>query len=243
MPKVAPTLDELTDRFHHCLKDTGGLPYGELVRRYLVQTGLHGRAAKEHLRRLSDGIAKGDVTEITFYTRGRVRIFGRADDKVFMDAKEAAEKEPETDRDKYPSYAGLGGLFQDSPVRCEWTECPVTNKIVRTTIITMGVADFMECPECSWAHFLGVNPRMKDRRLYAWQVDPLANARDYEDAISTGFIGDPKTFRRQPSRIARIRNGGHYIGIWFRSSWDHDPTEDMKKGRVVKATGPSSKKE
>lgn len=160
------------------------------------------------------------------------QMFGRTDDKVFMDAKEASEKEPETDR--YPSYAGMGGLFQDSPVRSEWTHCPVKGKITRATIITMGVADFMECPLCSWAHFLGVNPRMKDRRLVAWQVDPLVNATEYADAIGHGLMGDPRTFRAQPSRIRRIRKGGHYIGLWFRTSWDHDPAEDMKKwGPVV----------
>lgn len=232
MPKRAPAIDELSDKFCTCLKITGGLGYGELIRRYEDLTGLKTRAAKNHLKTVTEGISSGRVADMTFYVRGRTRVFGRCDDKSFMDAKEAAEREPGLD--KYQAYVHLGGLFQASPVRSEWTACPVSNKIVRTTIITMGVADFMECQECNWTHFLGVSPRMKDRRLYAWQIDPLANAREYEDAISTGFIGDPKTFRRQPSRIARIRKGGHYIGLWFRSSWDHDPMEDMKKWRIVR---------
>jgi hypothetical protein len=232
MPRRAPTLEDLAGRFHVCLKDTGGLPYGELLRRYRIQTGLKDRMSKNHLKAVSDGIGTGEVDELAIYSRGGARVFGRIDDKVFMDAKEASEKEPETDR--YPSYAGMGGLFQDSPVRSEWTHCPVKGKITRATIITMGVADFMECPLCSWAHFLGVNPRMKDRRLVAWQVDPLVNATEYADAIGHGLMGNPRTFRAQPSRIRRVLKGGHYVGLWFRTSWDHDPAEDMKKwGPVV----------
>lgn len=232
MPRRAPSLEELVGRFHICLKDTGGLPYGELLRRYRVQTGLRDRMSKNHLKAVSEGIGSGEVTDLAVYSWAGIRAFGRIDDKVFMDAKEASEKEPETDR--YPSYAGMGGLFQDSPVRSEWTHCPVKGTITRATIITMGVADFMECPLCSWAHFLGVNPRMKDRRLYAWQVDPLVNAVEYADAIGHGLMGDPITFRGQPTRIARILKGGHYVGLWFRTSWDHDPAEDMKKwGPVV----------
>ena len=228
MPKRAPTVDELADKFHQCLKDTGGLQYGELIRRYMGSTRFKVRAAKNHLKRLVMGIVTGEVTEPTFYTRARTRVFGRTDDTVFMDAKEASEKEPETDKS---SYAGLGGLYNHSPVRYEWTHCPVTGKVVGSTIITMGVADFMECLLCSEAHFLGVNPRMKDRRLYAWQVDPLVNAAEYADAITTGFIGDPKTFRTQPSKIERVKKGGHYVGLWFRASWDEDPFK--KQARIV----------
>ena len=232
MPRRAPSLEELVGRFHTCLKDTGGLPYGELVRRYMDSTGLQARMSKNHLKAVREGVESGKVTDLALYSRAGVRVLGRADDKVFLDAKEASEKEPETDR--YPSYAGMGGLFQDSPVRSEWTHCPVKGTITRATIITMGVADFMECPLCSWAHFLGVNPRMKDRRLYAWQVDPLVNGAEYADAIGHGLMGDPVTFRGQPTRIERILKGGHYVGLWFRTSWDHDPAEDMKKwGPVV----------
>lgn len=229
MPRRAPTLEELVERFRSCLKDTGGLPYGELLRRYRAQTTLKERMSKNHLKAVSGGIAAGTVDELSVYSRAGIRVFGRIDDRVFMDAKEASEKEPDSDR--YPSYAGMGGLYQGSPVRSEWTHCPVKGKITRATIITMGVADFMECPLCSWAHFLGVNPRMKDRRLFAWQVDPLVNGDEYADAIGHGLMGNPVTFRPQPSRIRRIRKGGHYVGLWFRTSWDEDPAK--RQARVA----------
>jgi hypothetical protein len=232
MPKTGPSLAELTERFHDCLKGTGGAGYGETVRRYAERNSLNPRTAKVHLKRLCDGIERGEVDDLAFYRRGRTRVIGNTDDKVFMDQKEETEREPKSDR--YPAYIHLGGLYQDSPVRSEWTTCPVANRIVRTTVITMGVADFMECPTCNRAHFLGVNPRMKDRRLYAWQIDPLVNASEYADAITTQFMGDPKTSRPQKSSIERIRQGGHYIGLWFRSSWDEDPMENLRKQRLLK---------
>lgn len=236
MPKPSLSREVLVDRFHGCLRDTGGLPYGETIRRYVERTGLKARAAKVHLKKLRAAIERKEVSELAVYQRGRTHVYGATDDKVFMDAKEAAEAEPKPDR--YPSYVQLGGLYQDSPVRSEWTNCPVRNQIVRTTIITMGVADFMECPLCHRAHFLGVNPRMKDRRLYAWQIDPLVNAVEYADAITTSFIGDPKTYRAQKSSIPRIRNGGHYVGLWFRSSWDHDPEENLRRQGLLKPASP-----
>lgn len=229
-------LNELSDRLYASLSGAGGVGYGEAVRRYAEKSYLQPRAAKVHLKRIVEGIERGELKDVSFYRRGRTRVFGNTDDKVFMDAKEAAEKSDEPD--SYPSYVQLGGVYQSSPVRSEWTNCPVTGKITRATVITMGVADFMECPTCNWAHFLGVSPRMKDRRLYAWQVDPLVNALDYEDAISTGFIGDPKTFRRQPSRIPRVRKGGHYVGLWFRTSWDHDPEENLRRRGLLRRFRP-----
>lgn len=218
---------ELEDRFFRCLKGTGrGLTYGRLVRRYAEITRLTERTAKTHLRSLVGGITARRVKAVARYNGPEGMLYGSPEDALFVQAKEDAEK-PLVERPA--AIVHLGGVFQDSPVRSEWTHCPVTNRIVKSTIITMGVADFMQCPICSWTHFLGVSPKMKDRRLYAWQVDPLANPDEYADALSVLYLGDPKTNLLQPTRIERVRKGGHRVGFWFRSSWDEDPMEKLAK--------------
>jgi hypothetical protein len=232
MPRVGPTESDLENRFYECLRQAGrGLTYGRLVTEYSRRYALTDRSAKTHLKVLRAGMDAGRVKEVGRYRGPEGWLYGCIDKEPFANAKEAAELpaiEPP------PSTVGLGGVFQDSPIRSEWTNCPVTNRIVRTTVITMGVADFMECPICSRAHFLGVNPKMKDQRLYAWQVDPLANAEEYADAITSSFIGDPKTFKPQKPTIERVRRGGHFVGLWFRTSWETDPEEDLRKRGLLR---------
>jgi hypothetical protein len=222
MARPGPTESELEDRFFACVKGTGrGLSYGRLVDTYAERIHRTSRTAKTHLKRLVEGISAGRVRSVARYKGPEGWLYGTPEDEAFVQAKEDAERPPPVVRPQ--SLAGLGGVYQDSPVNSNWESCPVKNRIVRATVITMGVADFMECPLCNRAHFLGVNPKMKNQRLYAWQVDPLVNATEYADAITHGFMGDPKTLKPQPPRIARVRKGGHYVGLWFRTSWDYDP--------------------
>lgn len=237
MARAGPTETEIENRFFECLRGTGrGLAYGPLVTLYAERNRRTERTAKTHLKHLLEGIAAGRITSVSRYKGPNGWVYGTPEDDTFLQAKEDAER-PVVDR---PSATmDLGPIFQGSPVRSEWTHCPVTSRILRSTIITMGVADFMECPVCNWAHFLGVNPKMKDRRLYAWQVDPLVNAEEYADCLSTLYMGDPsKPGRPQPSQIERIRKGGYYVGLWFRHSGDRDPnphlTEAGRQGKKQK---------
>jgi hypothetical protein len=240
MARVGPGEREIEDRFFECLRWTGrGLTYGPLVKLYAERVQRTERTAKTHLKILLEGVAAGRVTSVARYKGPEGWLYGTPEDDVFVQAKEDAEL-PVVERP--PATVDLGGSFQGSPVRSEWTNCPVTNRIIRSTIITVGVADFMECPVCHWAHFLGVSPKMKDHRLYAWQVDPLVNAEEYADCISTLYMGDPSNPGvSRPSRIERIRNGGYRVGLWFRASWDRDPnvplaevTRIMKPKKVVR---------
>lgn len=209
MVRVGPTEREIEDRFFECLKGSGrGLAYGSLVKQYAERFQRTERTAKTHLKRLVEGMAAGRVSSTVRYRGPEGWLYGTPEDDAFVQAKEDAERPVD---DRPPATVDLGGVFQGSPVRSEWTNCPVTNRIVRSTIITMGVADFMECPVCNWVHFLGVSPKMKDRRLYAWQIDPLVNAAEYADSMSTNFMGDPKTLRSQPTRLERIQKRGHYV--------------------------------
>jgi hypothetical protein len=171
----------------------------------------------------------GRVTSVGRYKGPEGWLYGCTDEDSFVQAKENAEILP-VQRPK--ATRQLGGVFQDSEMRTEWTHCPVTGDIRRATITTMGVADFMECPVCNRAHFLGVNPKMKDRRLYAWQVDPLVNAEDYADVITTLYMGGKSALMRANKR--------HYVGLWFRSSWDEDPMENLRKRGLLK--GPNIRK-
>lgn len=237
MPRTAPSETEIEDRFFSCLRGTGrGLSYGKVVAAYSGRFGVTTRTGKTHLKRLNEAIAAGRAPSVSRYKGPEGWLYGTPEDDAFVQAKEDAERPPPVQRDQ--SRAGLGGPYQDSPVNSEWTHCPETGRIVRATVITMGVADFMECPICNRAHFLGVSPKLQNQRLYAWQVDPLVNAVDYADSITTLFMGDPKTLRSQPPAIERIRRGGRYVGLWFRNSWDYDPmarlAEFVKKGEQEK---------
>jgi hypothetical protein len=233
MPRWGPTATEIEDRFYECLKGTGrGLTYSPLVKRYAERVNRTERTAKTHLKLLLGGIVAGTVTSVARYKGPEGWLYGTPEDDSFVQAREDAER-PVVDRPA--AIANLGGVFQGSPVRSEWTNCPITNRIIRTTVVTIGVGDFMECGLCHRAHFLGINPKMKDRRLYAWQVDPLVNADDYEDALTRESMGHPAMpGRTQQSRIERIRNGGHYVGLRFRTSWDKDPGADLEKRGLLK---------
>jgi hypothetical protein len=238
MARPGPSETELEDRFFGCVKGTGrGLSYGRLVDTYARRVARTPRTAKTHLKKLVEGILAGRVTSVARYKGPESWLYGTPEDDTFVQAKEDAERPPPVVRPQ--SLVGLGGVFQDSPINSEWTACPETNRIVRATVITMGVADFMECPVCNRAHFLGVSPKMQNQRLYAWQVDPLANATEYADAITHSLMGDPETNKPPPSSIERIRKGGHYVGLWFRASWDYDPmarlAETMADGKKPKA--------
>jgi hypothetical protein len=227
-----PPLSEIAieDRFYECLRGTGrGLTYGRLVTAYALRVERTERTAKSHLKLLVEGMRAGRIKSVGRYRGPEGWLYGCAEDKSFVQAKEDAERPAPVVAPRDQSLAGLGGPFQDSPVNSEWTHCPETGRIVRATVITMGVADFMECPVCNRAHFLGVSPKLKDQRLYAWQVDPLVNAAEYADSITTLFMGDPKTLKRQPPSIERIRKGGRYVGLWFRNSWDYDPLERLSE--------------
>lgn len=229
-----PTETELEDRFYVCVKGTGrGLTYGPLVKRYAEKFHCTERTAKTHLKLLREGITIRKVTSVARYKGPEGWLYGSPEDITFTQAKEDAER-PVIERP--PATVDLGRDFNGSPIRAEWTNCPETNRIVRSTIITMGVADFMECPVCNWAHFLGVNPKMRNQRLYAWQVDPLVNSEEYADYIATHFIGDSE-FRTQPSRIERIRKGGHRVGLLFRASWDSDPMVLLSSKRTPENPG------
>jgi hypothetical protein len=228
MPRIGPDLTELEDRVYRCVAGSpGGLPYGKLLKQYMTNTTLHIRQAKAHLRKVRFTIEKGELPSLSTYRGPAGLIFGSTSDEVFTGAKEDAERPPLVDRP--PGFLQLGGVFQNSPFRTEWTHCPETNKIVRSTIVTMGVADFMECQVCNRAHFLGVSPKLQHQRLYAWQVDPLVNSEDYADVLTRNYMGDPVTLRAQESQLDRIRmQRGHYVGLWFRSSWTHDPNNEPK---------------
>ncbi len=227
MARKGLTESELEDRFYECVKGTGrGLTYGPLVKRYAKGFHLTERSAKTHLKLLLNGVMAGRLTSVARYRGPEGWLYGSPADDNFLQAKEDSERPVVIERP--PATVNLGGVFNDSPVRSEWTKCPETNRIVKSTIITMGVADFMECLVCCRAHFLGVNPKMMNQRLYAWQIDPLVNAEDYSDWITVDMIGDSK-FRGQSTRIERIRQGGCYKGLWFRRSWDKDPNDVMAK--------------
>ncbi len=230
MPRHSWSPEELEDRFVPCLKDKGrGLTYGKTVAAYAERwRPCSDRTAKAHLAILVRGIGQGTVKEIGRYRGPEGFLYGLLNEKSFADAKEAAEIPPDS-TPKPASIVHLGGPYHDTPMRLEWTNCPVTAKIVRTQVWTLGLADFMSCPICNWFHFLGVSPKMKDQRVYAWQMDPLVNAEEYADSLSRLFRGDPKTFRPQPSRIPRMLGGGHYVGLMFRTSWDYDPMERLRE--------------
>jgi hypothetical protein len=232
MGRVAPNLQRVEDWFYEALKDAGrGMTYGALWRKFCEVSGYKSRAAKTYLRLLTDGIASGRVKSVRFYSGPEGRLYGRTDEPKFAGAKEDAEAPPPQTRPA--ATVALPVPYHLTEVRSEWTNCPVTNRIKRTTILTVGLADFMECSVCHRVHFLGVNPKMKLERVYAWQIDPLACSEEYADALTTMFIGDPETYRSQPSSIDRIRKGGHYVGLMFRSSWDEDPKKLL--ARAIRA--------
>jgi hypothetical protein len=233
MSRIGPTETELEDRFFECLKGTGrGLPYGRIVATYASRFKRTDRTAKTHLKRLNEGMAAGRVSSVSRYKGPEGWLYGTPEDDAFVQAKEDAERPPAIDRPD--SIFHLGGHYQHSPMGLEWTNCPFTNRIVRTQVVTLGIADFMVCPVCSRYHFLGVSPKMQDQRVYAWQIDPLVNAEEYADELTVSHIGNPKTFKPQKTRIDRIRNGGHYVGLRYRSSWDHDPMNpsDTREARI-----------
>lgn len=240
MPRTAPSEPEIEDRFFACLKGSGrGLTYGRVVAAYAARSRVTARTGKTHLKQLNAAIAAGRATSVGRYKGPEGWLYGTPEDDTFVQAKEDAERPAPLIRNQ--SLVGLGGPFQNSPVNSNWESCPLKNRIVRATVITMGVADFMECPICNKAHFLGVSPRLKDQRLYAWQVDPLVNAAEYADSITTLFMGDPGTLRRQPTSIKRIRDGGRYVGLWFRNSWDKDPEAAFRRrGLLRPRLGPAS---
>jgi hypothetical protein len=229
MPRPKPSLEDLEDRVSECVRTRpGGLPWTELMPAYRHSTGVCERTAKQNLRDVRVGVECGVLRLLGVYQGPKGLMFGAMDDKVFLGAMEDAQKPPPSHRPE--ATLQLGGLFQDSEVRSEWTRCPVTNRIVRTTVITMGLADFMECQICYRVHFLGVSPRMQNQRVYAWQVDPLVCAADYADELSSSRILDPRTGRTPRSAIRRVQEGGRYVGLRYRSSWDRHPKTGEDKG-------------
>jgi hypothetical protein len=234
MGRLPPSLETLESRFHACLaRHDLGLSYTELVSDYSTRFQVSPRAARYHIRRLRLGIQRRTTRRVGMFTGPRGVRYGNLDNPGFIEAREQAER-PLADTPLVT--LGLPGDFSDSEVRSEWTHCPVSNKIVRTSILTVGVADFMECPECHRVHFLGVNPKRRFRHPAAWELDPLVNSAEYADALTVMLIGDPETYGTQHSSLPRIRRGGHYVGLMFRSSWDEDPTkhfaEETKKVKL-----------
>jgi hypothetical protein len=230
MPRKGWSNEELDERVLACVKGTGrGLTYGRVVDLYSRMYECSLRTAKNHLKQLGRAIDNGGVTAVGRYQGKEGKLYGDPRDEKFVQAKEDANRPPAIDRPD--SIFHLGGVYNHSPMSLEWTTCPFKNRIIKTQIVTLGIADFMVCSLCSRYHFLGVSPKMQDQRVYAWQIDPLANAEEYADELTCRLIGNPRTYRAQGTRIERIRNGGHYVGLLYRSSWDHDPSHpEVRKG-------------
>jgi hypothetical protein len=162
-----------------------------------------------HLARLREGMAAGRVKEVAWYRGREGNLFGDALDKTFAQAKEDAERPPPGTPE---NTIGLGGPYYRSPSRESWEICPETNRMAKTWVVTLGVVDFMGCPFCERVHALGIRPEDMGRVVHAWELDPLLFREDYEELVGFQMMGVRK------SRIPRIMNGGHYLGLMVRPS-------------------------
>lgn len=218
MGRLPLNLQKIESRFlRHLTGRDSGLNYTALVNEYSEGFSSE-RTARYHIERLRSGINSGRVRSIVTWETGERRMFGDALNAAVREAKADAENPPPPPR----AAVMVGPYFGDCPVRGEWTKCPVTRRVRKVTIITVGVGDFMECGICNRVHFLGVNPQMRDRRLRVMDVDPLVNSADYADALSVQLMDGAKC------EIERVNRGGSYVGLLFRQPFD-DPEEDQKE--------------
>ncbi len=207
MSRTQLPVSTLEERFLELLRDAQrGTRYTPLVEAYqgrFTPSASTSRTAKLHLSRLRAAIDAGEVGSIGRYRGFGGLYYGRTDEPEFQAAKARWESDPST----WPrSTVNLGSRFSSSQLRNESVVCPRRGRAFISRILTLGVADFALCDPCKRAHARGVNPELAEQPLLAWQIDPLAHSAEYEDELSGEFFGSP-------SRIRRIRRGGHYIGL------------------------------
>lgn len=232
MGRIGPTIQTIEEHFLQSLRaDRPVTSHSELVRQYEQITKVCTRTAQRHLRMLTEAISRGEVAEMDCYTGPQGRMYGRSRDEEFANARRDAEPARKPEQGVF-----LGGVFGWCHTRFEWTDCPVTGRLLQATLITVGVGEFMECGLCERVHFLGVAPKMKEERPEAWQLDPLVNWEDYAQALTSQFMGanSPPSNREYLESKGRAR----FVGMYFRSGpYAVDKKDQPDQYRILRKAG------